>query len=817
MSQSLSDLKLRSLFENLRYTFRMFRKMPGLTVTIVLSLGIGIGTLTAAFTLGFIVILTPLPYPAPSQLMAVWSKVKNGHNSVAAADFMDWKRESHSFQQMTAQADSAFNIANGDQPESIQGMRVTPGYYNELGGPASFLFGRDFLPEEGVAGKDHVVILSNRLWQRLGGNPKMLGSSMSVDGQPHTVVGITSGGIFDEGAPEITLPLVFTPDQINHDFHWLRVLGRLKPGVTQEQAQADMDAVSADIARVNPKSNQGWGVAMVPLRKDSMPEQAKTAFWLLLGAVGFVLLMICVNVGNLLLARGMVRQKEIGIRTALGASKRTIFAQMLTESLALAFAGGALGVALDFALLRYAIFKAPDFAPREAQAGPHVNLIALLFTLGATTLCGLLFGYAPAWFAARVNPIESLKEGHAGTSAGRQRLRRVLICGEFALALSLLTGAGLAVHSFSNRIHANLGLRTDHILTFLMPVPDTRPKDARSIAAYYQKIVGSIQTVPGVSSVAITTGNPLFGSAFGMPFTIMGKTVPSDLSERPTTRFDIVTPEFFSTFGIPIARGRAFNARDIAGGVRVAIVNEEFARKYLAGADPLTQSISMEQLIPGVTKLGPAVDWQIVGVMRNARGVSREVDPTMLIPFAQTPWPATTIAVRTATDPAPMGKSIASAIHTIDSVIALRQLETMDQLREEAMMGDRNIMIACMTFAAAALLLAMIGIYGVMSFAVAQRSNEISLRIALGADRARIISLIMKEGVLLAGIGLTMGLVGAYLIGRGMQGLLFDVAKIDYPVVVAVSAILLLAALAACLLPAKRAAAVDPMHALKSQ
>ena len=302
-----------------------------------------------------------------------------------------------------------------------------------------------------------------------------------------------------------------------------------------------------------------------------------------------------------------------------------------------------------------------------------------------------------------------------------------------------------------------------------------------------------------------------------MPFTVTGKPVPNDLSQRLNTRLNIVTPEFFNTFGITIARGRAFNAQDIPAGVRVAIVNEDFVQKYLAGVDPLTQSISMEQLIPGVTNLGPAVDWQIVGVMRNARGVTKEDYPTMLIPFAQILWPTTTIAVRTATDPAPMEKSIAAAIRTVDSVIALRQLETMDQLRKEAMMGYRDIMIGCMTFAAAALLLAMIGIYGVMSFAVAQHSNEISLRIALGADRARIISLIMKEGVLLAGIGLTTGLVGAYLIGRGMQSLLFDVPTIDYPVLIAVSALLMLGALVACLLPAKRAAAVDPMQTLKSQ
>jgi putative ABC transport system permease protein len=548
-----------------------------------------------------------------------------------------------------------------------------------------------------------------------------------------------------------------------------------------------------------------------------MPEQGRATFWLLLGSVGFVLLMVCVNIANLLLARGMARQKEIAIRTVLGASKRAIFAQLMTESLVLAFAGGTLGVAMDFAFLRYATYTEPDFALREAQAGPHVNLISLFFALGVTTLCGLFFGYAPAWFASRVHPNETLKDGHGGTSLGRQRLRRVLICGEFALALSLLTSAGLAIHGFSNRIHADIGLRTDHILTFMMPVPETRPKEPKSIATYYQRIVSSIQTIAGISSVAITTSNPLFADGFGMDFTVTGTPVPNDLSQRPNTRLNIVTPEFFSTFGIPIASGRAFNARDRAGGSRVAIVNEDFAHKYLAGTDPLTQSISMEQLIPGVTKLGPAVDWQIVGVMRNARGVTKEDYPMMVIPFAQTPWPTTTIGVRTATDPAQMAKSVAAAVHTVDSVIALRQLETMDQLREESIRRDRNIMIACMTFAAAALLLAMIGIYGVMSFAVAQRSNEISLRIALGADRARIISMIMKEGAILAGLGLVVGLGGAYLIGRGMQSLLFDVAKIDYSVLAAVSVLLLMAALAACLLPAQRAASVEPMKALKSQ
>lgn len=815
MFPSSSDLPSRLLPGELRYALRALRRTPGLTVTVLLSLAIGIGVLTATFTVGCITVLTPLPYPDPAQLMIVWSKINAFQNPVAAADFLDWKQQNHTFQHMTALTNDTFSISAGDQPENVQGMRATPGYYNELGGSATFLLGRDFLPEEGTPGKNHVAILARALWQRLGANPQIIGSGIRIDGEPYTIVGVTKGAFVDMEAGEITVPLVFTPEQINHDYHWLQVRGRLKPGVTQQQAQADMDAVAANLARANPKSNRGFGVLLIPLQK--LPERAKTAFWLLLGAVGFVLLMICVNIANLLLARGISRKKEIAIRTALGATKRTIFVQMISESLALALPGGALGFALDYALLRYAIHKDPGFALAIGQAAPHINLIALLFALGVTTLSGMFFGYAPAWFAARIDPNEALKEGHAGASIGRQRLRRILVSAEFALALSLLTGAGLAIQSFRHRIQADPGIRTDHILTFSMPVPDSRPKEPTQILAYYHRIVAGIQAVPGVSSVALSTGNPLFGDVFGMPFTIAGKPEPGDRSQRPGARLNLVTSEFFSTFGIPVVRGRVFDAQDLAGGVRVAIVNEDFARKYLAGTDPLRQEISMEQLIPGVARLGPAVDWQIVGVTRNVRGLQKEDSPEILVPFAQIPWPVTTIAVRTATDPAAISRSVASAVHSVDPVIALREMETMDQLREDSTMGDRNIMIACMIFAGAALLLAMIGIYGVMSFAVAQRSSEISVRLALGADRQRIISLILKEGAWLACFGLAVGLCGACFIGRGMRSVLFDVADTDYPVLAAVSLLLLLAALAACFLPAKRAAGVDPMHALKSQ
>ncbi|MFC5863144.1 ABC transporter permease [Acidicapsa dinghuensis] len=811
---SSSNLKSRLLREGFRHTFRASRKMPGMSLTVLLSVAIGIGVLTATFTIGYITTLTPLPYPAPGQLMVVTSEINASQNPVSAADFLDWREQNHTFQHMTAMAGDTFNLSTGDQPENIQGMRATPGYYNELGGPAAFLMGRDFLPEEGTPGKGHVVILAHALWQRLGGNPQIIGSSIWIDGEPYTVVGVTRGGFVDTRAGEITVPLVFTPEQNNHGYHWLQVHGRLKPGVTQVQAQADLDSIAANLARAFPKTNQGFGVLLTPLQK--VPERARTTFWLIFTAVGFVLLMICVNIANLLLARGLSRKKEVAIRIALGATRWTIFVQMISESLALAIPGGMLGLALDYALLRYAIHMDPEFALAANQASPHINLIALVFTIAVTTLSGMFFGYAPAWFAARVDPNEALKDGHSGTSLVRQRLRRILVCGQFALALSLLAGAGFAMESFRNRIHAEVGIRTDHILTFSMRVPDNRPSEPAQILAYYRRIVTSIQSVAGVSSIGISTGNPLFGDIFGMAFTVEGRPAPSNPSQRPSASLNLVTPEYFSTFGIPVERGRAFDENDMADGVRVAIVNENFAKRYLDGADPLKQKISMEQLVPGVARLGPAVDWRIVGVTRNVRGFQKEDSPEILIPFAQIPWPVTTIAVRTAIDPAAVSKRVASAIHSVDSVIALRNMETMDQTRAQATRGTRDAMIACMIFAGAALLLATIGIYGVMSFAVAQRSSEISVRLALGADRGRIIFMILKEGALLACIGLAIGLCGAYFIGRGMQSVLFDVAKIDYPVLAGVSVLLLLAALAACLLPAKKAASVDPMGALKS-
>jgi putative ABC transport system permease protein len=805
---------MQNLLQNLRFSLRMLFKNPGLTITVLLTLGLGIGANTAIFTVDYATVLAPLPYPQPDQLVMVWSKIQGFHNGISAGDYLDWKRENKSFSDLNAWTGGSFNIATKDQPEFVPGNQVTPGFFSMQRLP--FFLGRGFLPEEGQEGKDHVVILTHKLWLKLGSNPKIVGTSMQLDGTPYTIVGVFPAGFQDRLPAQLSVPLVFKPEQVNHDFHWLLAMGRLKDGVTIKQAQADMDAVTAHIAQAYPKSNKGWGSFVEPLKNDFLPSERIQTLWLLLGAVGFVLLIACVNVANLLLAKSMTRQKELAVRSALGASARTIFAQLLTESLLLALCGGALGVGVGYAMLHGLIAVMPE-GTLPSEADLRLNFPILLFTLGATTLAGLLFGCIPAWFASRVDPAESLKEGgRSGTSVGRHRLRRVLVIGEFTLALALLAGAGLAIHSFLNLQRVDLGVKTDHVLTFFLSVPDSRPKDPDRIVAYYRQMMASIQAVPGVTHASAQTGLPLEGAGFGMPFVLADKPTYADPSQRPNTGFGMVTPDYFQTFGIKLVKGRFFNDQDTANSVKVAVVNEEFVNKYLKGTDPLQKRVLVEQLIPGVTKLGPPIEWQIVGVYHNVRSRGfREDYPEMQIPFWQIPWPSAGIGVRTQEDPASMTKSIAAAVHSVDPQIALAQPRTMEEVRSDVLADDRFTLILFTSFAAVALLLAALGIYGVMAFSVAQRSHEIALRMALGATRNRVVTLILKEGVILAFVGLGLGLVGAYFVGRAMRSTLYGVSAMDFSAFSVVGLVLLVAALLACYLPARRAASVEPMQLLR--
>jgi putative ABC transport system permease protein len=807
---------METLLQNLRYAVRQLVKSPVFALTAVLTLALGIGANTAIFTVVYGTLLAPMPYPQPDQLVMVWSKIQGDRNGIAAGDFTDWKNQNTVFSDLCAFTGASFNLATKDQPEYVQGQFTTPGMYKMMG--VKFLMGRDFLPEEGVLGREHEIILMNKLWKRLGSDPHIVGKTIPLDGTPYTVVGVLGPGVTDRLDQNLIAPLAFKPEQLNHDFHWLLAMGRIKPGVTLQQAQANMDAVTANIAKAYPKSDTGWGALVDPLKNDFMPKERIQTLWVLLGAVGFVLLIACVNVANLLLAKGTTRQKEVALRAALGASRRIIFVQFLTESLLLALTGGILGIGVGVAGLRGLVAFMPD-GTLPSEADLSLNVPVLLFSLAAATIAGVLFGCAPAWYATRIDPAEALKEGgRSGTGAGRQRLRRILVIGEFALALTLLTGAGLAIHSFWNLTRVDLGVNTTHILTFSLPVPDARPKDPARISAYYQQMLAGIKAVPGVQDAAVSVGLPLEGPGFGMPFTIAGQPAFADPSQRPGSRFGMVTPDYFKTYGIQVVRGRSFTDQDNAATVHVAMVNEEFARKYFKGKNPLEQRINVEELIPGVTKLGPYISWQIVGVFHNVRaGGFREDFAEIEIPFWQIPWPAANFGIRTTGDPAIMTKTIAAAVHAIDPQIAVAEPRTLEEVKGLMLSDDRFTMVLFFCFAAVALLLAGVGIYGVMAFTVAQREHEIGLRMALGATRGHVVNLILKEALVLSAIGLTLGLAGAFLVGRTLHSTLYGVGSMDLAATGAVAFVLVVAAVVASWVPARRAAAIQPMRALRSE
>jgi putative ABC transport system permease protein len=711
---------MRNRWRDLLFGLRLLWKNPGFTTVAVVALALGIGANTAIFSVVYATLLAPLPYNQPDRIVMVWSKVQSNRNGVSAGDFLDWQRQSTTFESMAAWTGAQMSLTTAAQPEQVQAEIVTPSFLHVLGQP--LLIGRDFLPEEGTLGKNLETVLTYRLWKnRFGGDPKLLGQQVRMDGQQYTVVGVLAPGATDRVQSQLYVPLAFKPEQINHEFHWILVMARLKPGTTIAQASGDMDSVTRHIAETYPKSNQGWGATVEPLQNDFLNKDTKRSLWMLLGAVAFVLLIACANVANLLLARGTVRQKEVAVRSSLGATRGQIFSQFLTESLALAAIGGALGIGLAWGLLQVIVALLPPFTlPSEADV--RLNIPVLLFTVAATMLAGVLFGCVPAFQAARLNLNDTLKEGgRTGVTGGKHRVRHGLVLVEFALALTLLAAAGLAVHSFWNLTHVNMGFRTDHILTFNLPVPDERLKGPEQITAFYRQLIERVQGLPGITAASVSTGMPVQGTNFGMPFDIVGKPV-ADRSQRPGAGFNMVTPGFFPAFGIRISRGRAFTEADAAGGQPVAVVNSTFVKKYFPNVDPLTQRITVEQLIPGVTNLGPPIDWQIVGVYENVRNAGPKGDgfPEIDVPFAQSPWPSVSMAVRTASDPASMSKSIGAVIRSVDPDLPMADVKTMDQLVTESLGEDRFGAVLFGGFACVALFLAAFGIYGVMSFAVAQ-------------------------------------------------------------------------------------------------
>jgi predicted permease len=803
--------RAEQFFRDIRFGLRTLRKNPGFAAIAIITLALGIGVNTAIFSVVYGVLLAPLPFPHPEQVVLVWSHVNGHDNAVSVGDFLDWQKQNSTFQGLIAITGHRFSLSTSGHPEIMQARIVSPGFFDLQGIP--LVKGRDFLSEESTDGKNHVAIITHRLWQdRFASDPNILGRELRLDGEPFTIVGVAAAGMPDRYESQLFVPFTVRPADINHDMHSLSVLGRLKPGVTIAQANADMDNVARRIAAAYPLSNAAWSVNVIPLQNAYTNRRTITNLWLLMGAVGFVLLIACVNVSNLLLARGTVRQREVAVRASLGASRGQLFSQFLSESLVIALIGGTLGVALAAVLLKVILSLLPPFSiPTEAEI--TLNLPVLLFTVAATMLAGLLCGTVPAWQSSRANLNDTLKDsGRSSVGSARHGLRRLLVVLEFALALTLLAGAGLVIHSFYKLTRVDLGFRQDHILTMILPVRPERFTNSAQISVFYDDLLDKISALPGISSAAASSGGPMTGSGGFPQFHIIGQPV-GDPSSRPSVAFTAATPDFFQTFGIQISQGRAFTAQDTAATLPVALVNEYFARTYLANLDPLTQRVSIAP--PGPTP-SPEIPWNIVGVYRNVRtgNIRNEEEPEIIVPFAQNPTFWARLTVRTSGEPGAVGSSIADVVQSIDPELPIDNMQTMDQLVNDSLAGDRFATVFFAGFAGVALLLAAIGIYGVISFTVAQRTHEIGLRMALGASQGEVLRMVLREALILAAVGLAIGLIGSYFVGRTMNSVLFQVDPLDPAALSSVAALLLVAAIAAAYIPARRATLVDPAISL---
>ena len=807
------------LWQDIRYGWRMLWKSPGFTLVALLTVALGVGANTTLFSVVNAVLLRPLPVAQPAALVNVWGtnpQAGETRENVSYLNFTDWRAQQSVFSSFAAYFNTFATLTGNDAPEALDGLAVSPELFQTLG--AQPVIGRAFTAQETQAGNAPVVI-SQELWQRrFGARGDIVGQPITLDGKPRTIVGVLPARFkfpFDAG----TVKDFWTPldphDELNTNrgVGYLRVIARLRSGATIAQAQAEMDTVARRLAEQYPENNEGRGIYLISTYEEVVVG-VRRALLVLLGAVGFVLLIGCANVANLLLARATRRQREIAVRTALGASRWRVARQLLTESLLLSLAGGACGLLLALWGVDALRGVLPEDVPRVREIALDGRVLA--FTLGVTVLTGLVFGLAPALAASRLDVNEALKEGGRGTGSWRRnRVRSFLVVAEVALSLVLLIGAGLLLKSFVRLREINPGLAPDHVLTMSVALPEAKYETRAKQARFFQLLLTGAAAAPSVEASAAVFPLPFSGDNARGNFEVEGQPSESQ-GESPNALSYIISPDYLRAMGIPLLKGRGFNERDAPDAPRVVLISETFARRFFAGADPVGRRL----VISSFADLSKPVTCEIVGVVGDVKhdGLDAEVEPAYYLPHQQATLAFMTLVMRgKAGNPAALATGARETVAQLDKDLPVTDIKPMNEWLAASVAPRRFHMLLLGGFALLALCLAAVGVYGVMAYSVAQRTHEIGVRIALGAQASDVLRLVVGQGMTLLLIGVGVGLSGAFALTRVLASLLFGVTATDPTVFAGVTLLLALVALVACFIPARRATKVDPLIALRQE